>query len=67
MADEPVPAFKEPGSATIDDFQRIDMLLIVGSPSGRRASIDTLVAQTVPAAAATMEYVSRFSRCPART
>jgi len=25
MADEPVPAFKEPGSATIDDFQRIDM------------------------------------------
>jgi tRNA-binding protein len=25
MSDEPVPAFQEPGSATIDDFHRIDM------------------------------------------
>ena len=35
------------------------MLLIVGSPSGRRASIDTLIAQTVPAASATMANYSR--------
>ncbi|HET6319450.1 MAG TPA: DNA replication/repair protein RecF [Chloroflexota bacterium] len=40
-------------------FAPEDMLLIVGSPSGRRAAIDTLVAQTVPAAAATMANYSR--------
>jgi DNA replication and repair protein RecF len=40
-------------------FAPEDMLLIVGSPSGRRASIDTLVAQTVPAAAATMANYAR--------
>jgi DNA replication and repair protein RecF len=40
-------------------FAPEDMLLIVGSPSGRRASIDTLVAQTVPEAAATMANYAR--------
>jgi DNA replication and repair protein RecF len=40
-------------------FAPEDMLLIVGSPSGRRAQIDTLVAQTVPAAAATMATYGR--------
>ncbi|MGI8929445.1 MAG: DNA replication/repair protein RecF [Candidatus Limnocylindrales bacterium] len=40
-------------------FAPEDMLLIVGSPSGRRGSIDTLVAQTVPPAAATMANYSR--------
>jgi DNA replication and repair protein RecF len=40
-------------------FAPEDMLLIVGSPSGRRAAIDTLVAQTVPAASATMANYSR--------
>jgi len=40
-------------------FAPEDMLLITGSPSGRRGSIDTLVAQTVPAAASTMANYSR--------
>jgi len=40
-------------------FAPEDMLLIVGSPSGRRGSIDTLVAQTVPAASATMANYAR--------
>ncbi len=40
-------------------FAPEDMQLIVGSPSGRRASIDTLVAGTVPASAATMANYSR--------
>ena len=40
-------------------FAPEDMLLIVGSPSSRRGSIDTLVAQTVPAAAATMANYAR--------
>jgi DNA replication and repair protein RecF len=40
-------------------FAPEDMLLIVGSPSGRRAAIDSLVAQTVPAAAATMANYGR--------
>lgn len=40
-------------------FAPEDMLLIVGSPSGRRTSIDTLVVQTVPTAAATLSNYSR--------
>ena len=40
-------------------FAPEDMLLIVGSPSSRRGSIDTLVAQTVPEAAATMANYAR--------
>ena len=40
-------------------FAPEDMQLIVGSPSGRRASIDTLVAGTVNTAAATMANYSR--------
>jgi DNA replication and repair protein RecF len=40
-------------------FAPEDMQLIVGSPSVRRASIDTIVAQTVPASAATMANYSR--------
>ena len=40
-------------------FAPEDMLLIVGSPSGRRGQIDTLVAQTVPAAGATMATYAR--------
>ena len=40
-------------------FAPEDMLLIVGSPSGRRAAIDSLVAQTVPAASATMANYGR--------
>lgn len=40
-------------------FAPEDMLLIVGSPSGRRSAIDSLVAQTVPAAAATMANYGR--------
>jgi DNA replication and repair protein RecF len=40
-------------------FAPEDMQLIVGSPSGRRASIDSLVANTVPAAAATMANYAR--------
>ena len=40
-------------------FAPEDMLLIVGSPSGRRGQVDTLVAQTVPAAAATMATYAR--------
>lgn len=40
-------------------FAPEDMLLIVGSPGSRRASIDTLVAQTTPSAAATMANYSR--------
>ena len=40
-------------------FAPEDMLLIVGSPSSRRGSIDTLVTQTVPATAATMANYAR--------
>ena len=40
-------------------FAPEDMLLIVGSPSGRRAELDQLVAQTEPAASATMSNYSR--------
>ena len=40
-------------------FAPEDMLLIVGSPGLRRVSIDTLVAQTVPASAATMANYGR--------
>ena len=40
-------------------FAPEDMLLIVGAPSGRRGQLDTLVAQTVPAAAATMATYAR--------
>ena len=40
-------------------FAPEDMLLIVGSPGGRRTAIDTLVSQTVPASAATMANYSR--------
>ncbi|MEX2546423.1 MAG: DNA replication and repair protein RecF [Chloroflexota bacterium] len=40
-------------------FAPEDMLLIVGSPSSRRVAVDTLVAQTVPEAAATMANYSR--------
>jgi DNA replication and repair protein RecF len=40
-------------------FAPEDMLLIVGSPSGRRGQIDALVAQTVPIAGATMATYAR--------
>jgi DNA replication and repair protein RecF len=40
-------------------FAPEDMLLIVGSPSGRRAELDRLVAQTVPQATSTMANYSR--------
>ncbi len=40
-------------------FAPEDMLLIVGSPSSRRVAVDSLVAQTVPEAAATMANYSR--------
>jgi len=40
-------------------FAPEDMQLIVGSPSGRRASIDALVSGTVPAASATMANYAR--------
>ncbi len=40
-------------------FAPEDMLLVIGSPGGRRTSIDALVVQTVPAAAATMSTYSR--------
>lgn len=40
-------------------FAPEDMLLIVGSPSGRRGQVDALVAQTVPAAGATMATYAR--------
>jgi DNA replication and repair protein RecF len=40
-------------------FAPEDMLLIVGSPSTRRVQIDTLIAQTVPAAATTMATYAR--------
>jgi DNA replication and repair protein RecF len=40
-------------------FAPEDMLLIVGSPSGRRGQIDSLVALTVPTAAATMATYAR--------
>jgi len=40
-------------------FAPEDMLLVVGSPGLRRASLDALVVQTVPAAAATMSTYAR--------
>jgi DNA replication and repair protein RecF len=40
-------------------FAPEDMLLVVGSPGGRRNSLDALVVQTVPAAAATMSDYNR--------
>ncbi|HEY7025962.1 MAG TPA: DNA replication/repair protein RecF [Candidatus Limnocylindrales bacterium] len=40
-------------------FAPEDMLLVVGSPSGRRNSLDMLIVQTVPAAAATMSTYGR--------
>ena len=40
-------------------FAPEDMLLVIGSPSGRRTSLDTLVVQTVPAAAATLSTYGR--------
>jgi DNA replication and repair protein RecF len=40
-------------------FAPEDMLLISGSPALRRASLDTLVSQTVPAAGATLATYSR--------
>ncbi len=40
-------------------FAPEDMLLVVGSPSGRRNSLDAIVAQTVPAAASTMSTYGR--------
>ena len=40
-------------------FAPEDMLLIVGSPTLRRAALDTLVAQTVPTAGATMSNYAR--------
>ena len=40
-------------------FAPEDMQLIVGSPSGRRTSLDMLVSGTVPASAATMANYSR--------
>lgn len=40
-------------------FAPEDMLLVVGSPSLRRASLDTLVTQLVPAAAASMATYAR--------
>jgi len=40
-------------------FAPEDMLLVVGSPSGRRNSLDALVVQTVPASGATMSTYGR--------
>ena len=40
-------------------FAPEDMLLVVGSPSGRRNSLDTLVAQTVPTSGATLATYGR--------
>jgi DNA replication and repair protein RecF len=40
-------------------FAPEDMLLVVGSPGGRRNSLDALVVQTVPSAAATMSNYGR--------
>ncbi|HEY5488785.1 MAG TPA: DNA replication and repair protein RecF, partial [Candidatus Limnocylindrales bacterium] len=40
-------------------FAPEDMLLVVGSPGLRRNSLDTLIAQTVPASAATMSTYAR--------
>ena len=40
-------------------FAPEDMLLVVGSPGGRRNSLDALVVQTVPAAGATMSNYGR--------
>lgn len=40
-------------------FAPEDMLLVVGSPGGRRNALDALVVQTVPAAAATMSTYGR--------
>src|SRR4051812_4166488 len=40
-------------------FAPEDMLLVVGSPGGRRNSLDALVVQTVPASAATMATYAR--------
>lgn len=40
-------------------FAPEDMLLVVGSPGGRRNSLDALLAQTVPAASSTMSNYGR--------
>src|SRR4051794_25883144 len=40
-------------------FAPEDMLLVVGSPSGRRNSLDALIVQTVPASGATMSTYGR--------
>jgi DNA replication and repair protein RecF len=40
-------------------FAPEDMLLVIGSPSGRRNSLDTLIVQTVPTSAATMSTYGR--------
>jgi len=40
-------------------FAPEDMLLVVGSPGLRRSSLDTLIAQTVPASGATMSTYAR--------
>src|SRR3954454_23256402 len=40
-------------------FAPEDMLLVVGSPGGRRNSLDALIVQTVPAAGATMANYGR--------
>jgi DNA replication and repair protein RecF len=40
-------------------FAPEDMLLVVGSPGGRRNSLDALVVQTVPASGATMSTYAR--------
>src|SRR3954447_7130221 len=40
-------------------FAPEDMLLVVGSPGGRRNSLDALIVQTVPTAAATMSNYNR--------
>jgi DNA replication and repair protein RecF len=40
-------------------FAPEDMLLVVGSPGGRRSSLDALIVQTVPAASATMANYGR--------
>src|SRR4051794_30870018 len=40
-------------------FAPEDMLLVVGSPGGRRNSLDALIVQTVPTAAATMSTYAR--------
>jgi len=40
-------------------FAPEDMLLVVGSPSGRRSSLDALIVQTVPASGATMSTYGR--------